>query len=245
MKKHWIPGHARNDKTVVSAVLAIVTQSRRWESSSLSLAVERHWMPAYAGMPKKLPVGLKAKPEKEIMMSAKINNHESIYRGKVFELVRENITLENGTTTDVEFIEHPGAAAIVPFVDDQRILLLKQYRHALKKYIWEIPAGTLDPREDAISCARRELIEETGYSANEWQKLGEITPLPGYSDERIHIYLATALQPAEQHLDEDEIIKVERIEFKDALDMVRKGEIQDAKSITGLFWASTQLNGNK
>jgi len=177
-------------------------------------------------------------------MSAKINNRITIYQGKVFELIRENITLENGTTTDVEFIEHPGAAAVIPFLDDGRILLLKQYRHALKTYIWEIPAGTLDPHEKIIDCAKRELIEETGYSANDWQKLGEITPVPGYSDERIHIYLATKLQPAEQHLDADEVIQVQEVEFKDALEMIGKGIIQDAKSIAGLFMASAWLKGN-
>ncbi|MEE4265901.1 MAG: NUDIX hydrolase, partial [Desulfobacteraceae bacterium] len=107
-------------------------------------------------------------------MTAKINNRITIHRGRVFELIRENVTLENGTTTDLEFIEHPGAAAVIPFLDDSRILLLKQYRHALKTHIWEIPAGTLDPREEIISCAKRELIEETGYSASGWQKLGEI-----------------------------------------------------------------------
>jgi ADP-ribose pyrophosphatase len=178
-------------------------------------------------------------------MPTKINDRTIVYQGKVFELVKENITLENGTTTDVEFIEHPGATAIVPFLDDHRILLLKQYRHALKQYIWEIPAGTLAPREDVITCARRELIEETGYAADGWQKLGEITPLPGYSDERIHIYLATELKPAEQNLDEDEIINVQAMEFKDAFNMIGKEEIQDAKSIAGLFMASAWLKGNK
>ena len=177
-------------------------------------------------------------------MTAKVNNRSTIHQGKVFELVRENITLENGTTTDVEFIEHPGAAAIIPFLDDSRIVLLKQYRHALKTYIWEIPAGTLDPREKIIDCAKRELIEETGYSASGWHKLGEITPVPGYSDERIHIYLATQLQPAEQHLDADEVIQVQEVEFKDAMDMIGNGEIQDAKSIAGLFLASQWLKSN-
>ena len=177
-------------------------------------------------------------------MSLKVNNRTIVYHGKIFELIRENITLENGTTTDVEFIEHPGAAAIIPFLDDNRIVLLKQYRHALKKVIWEIPAGTLDPQEEIISCAKRELIEETGYSASGWQKLGEITPVPGYSDERIHIYLATELQPAEQHLDADEVIQVQEVEFKDALEMIGKGIIQDAKSIVGLFMASAWLKGN-
>ena len=79
-------------------------------------------------------------------MASKVNTRTIVYRGKVFELIRESITLENGTTTDVEFIEHPGAAAVIPFLDDSRIVLLKQYRHALKSYIWEIPAGTLDPQ---------------------------------------------------------------------------------------------------
>ena len=178
-------------------------------------------------------------------MTAKINDRITIHRGKVFELIRENITLENGTTTDVEFIEHPGATAIIPFLDDTRIVLLKQYRHALKKYIWEIPAGTLDPQEEIIGCAKRELIEETGYSANRWHKLGEITPVPGYSDERIHIFLATELQPAEQHLDEDEVIQVQEVDFLKAFEMIGNGEIQDAKSIAGLFMASQWLKSNR
>ena len=177
-------------------------------------------------------------------MTAIIKNHHTIYDGRVFKLVRENVTLENGTTTDMEFIEHPGAAAVIPLLDDSRIVLLKQYRHALKTYIWEIPAGTLDPHEKIIDCAKRELIEETGYSASGWHKLGEITPVPGYSNERIHIYLATELQPAEQHLDADEVIQVQEVEFKDALEMIGKGIIQDAKSIVGLFMASAWLKDN-
>jgi ADP-ribose pyrophosphatase len=178
-------------------------------------------------------------------MSSKLNNRTIVYRGKVFELIRENITLENGTTTDVEFIEHPGATAIVPFLSDHRIVMLKQYRHALKKYIWEIPAGTLDPQEDIISCAKRELIEETGYSANQWHRLGEITPVPGYSDERIHIFLAEELQPAAQNLDADEVIQVQEVYFRKALEMIGSGEIQDAKSIAGLFMASSWLEDKK
>jgi ADP-ribose pyrophosphatase len=174
-------------------------------------------------------------------MTAKTNNHNTIYEGRVFKLVRENVTLANGITTDIEFIEHPGAAAIIPFLDDSRILLLKQYRHALKTDIWEIPTGTLDPREEIIDCAKRELIEETGYAASGWHKLGEITPVPGYSDERIHIYLATGLLPAEQHLDADEVIQVQEVEFKDAIDMIENGEIQDAKSIAGLLMTSAWL----
>ena len=170
-------------------------------------------------------------------MAIKINNRTTLHQGRVYNLVTENVTLDNGVTTDVEFIQHPGATAIIPMVDPTRIILLKQYRHALRKHIWEIPAGTLDPGESVMSCARRELIEETGFAAGQWHPLGEITPVPGYSDERIHIFLATDLQPAERHLDEDEIIQVHQVACEAALDMLRRGDIQDAKSIAGLFLA--------
>jgi 8-oxo-dGTP pyrophosphatase MutT (NUDIX family) len=176
-------------------------------------------------------------------MTAKINSRQILHRSRVFNLIRENVTLANGVTTDLEFVEHPGATAIVAFLDETRVLLLKQYRHALKDYIWEIPAGTLDPQESVMNCAKRELIEETGYSADQWQKLGELTPVPGYSDERIHIFLAGGLQPARQSLDKDEIIHVHTIEFNEALEMIRSGKIQDAKSIAGLFLAFDRLRG--
>lgn len=170
-------------------------------------------------------------------MAIKINNRTTLHQGRVYNLITENVTLDNEVTTDVEFIQHPGATAIIPMIDPTHIILLNQYRHALRKYIWEIPAGTLDPGESVMSCARRELIEETGFSAEQWHSLGEITPVPGYSDERIHIFLATDLQPAERHLDEDEIIQVHRIACEAAFDMLRRGDIQDAKSIAGLFLA--------
>ena len=178
-------------------------------------------------------------------MTTTTNSRTTLHRGRVFNLIRENVTLENGVTTDMEFVAHPGATAIIPMLSESRVLLLKQYRHALRKYIWEIPAGTLDPRESEINCAKRELIEETGYSADQWQKLAEITPVPGYSDERIHIYLATELQPAEQNLDKDEIINVHEVEYSKALEMIKTGEIQDAKSIAGLFLAFNRLKENR
>lgn len=182
---------------------------------------------------------------REFMMSAQVNHREIIHEGGVFRLVKENVTLENNVTVDVDFIEHPGATAIIPFLDDDRIIILNQYRHALRRSIWEIPAGTLDPQESDISCAKRELIEETGFSAAEWHNLGEITPVPGYSDERIHIFLARELQPAEQKLDKDELIKVTKVKLQDALDMIARGEIQDSKSISGLYLALNWLNKHR
>ncbi len=175
-------------------------------------------------------------------MSSTINRSVTLHEGKVFRLVRENVTLENGVTIDLDIIHHPGASAIIPLTENNTLLMIKQYRHATGGFIWEIPAGTLDPDENPLHCAKRELIEETGFSARTWKKLGVITPLPGYSDERIHIFLATDLTPAEQDLDMDEILHVHEIRFDDAVEMVHRGEIEDGKTISGLFMASLWLN---
>ena len=180
-----------------------------------------------------------------VNMTVKIGNRTTLHRGKVYNLIKENVTLDNGVTTDVEFIEHPGATAIVPMLTRTKLILLKQYRHALRDYIWEIPAGTLDPQESVISCAKRELIEETGYSADQWYELGAIMPVPGYSDERINIFLAANLKPAERNLDKDEIIDIHEVGFYEALDMIKRGEIQDSKSISGLFLAHNWLKANE
>lgn len=168
-------------------------------------------------------------------MPAKVNRREHRHTGRVFELSTENVTLDNGVTIDIDIIRHPGASAIVPVTEDGNVLMIKQYRHAVGGYIWEIPAGTLDPGETPLTCAKRELIEEAGVSAAEWRKLGEITPVPGYSDERIHIFLATNISPAEQHLDADEVLQVHEIDLAEALAMIDRGEIQDAKTLCGLL----------
>ena len=178
-------------------------------------------------------------------MFKKINRRITVHQARAFNLVTENVTLANGVTTDMEFIQHPGATAIIPIPDRTRVILINQYRHALRKNIWEIPAGTLGPQESVIACAKRELVEETGFSADQWYSLGEITPVPGYSDERIHMFLATSLKSAERNLDEDEIINVHEIEFNEILEMIRRGDIQDAKSIAGLFLASEWLKQNE
>ena len=175
-------------------------------------------------------------------MSTTINQSVTLHEGRIFSLVKENVTLENGVTIDLDIIRHPGASAIVPLTENNTLLMIKQYRHATGGFIWEIPAGTLDPDETPLQCAKRELIEETGFSAKAWQTLGEITPLPGYSDERIHIFLATDLTPASQDLDMDEILHVHEVRFDNAVRMVHRGEIEDGKTISGLFMASLWLN---
>lgn len=174
-------------------------------------------------------------------MNAIVNRITPVHRGRVFQLVTENITLPNGVNMDIDVIRHPGAAAIVPMLDGKIVLLLRQYRHAVGGWIWEIPAGTLGPQETVEACARRELIEETGYSARNFEKIGEITPLPGYADERVHLFLAAGLTPSAQDLDPDELLSVQPTPLPQALGMIFNGEIQDAKTITGLLLAESRL----
>lgn len=174
-------------------------------------------------------------------MTATVNHQKKIHHGRVFELVTENITLPNGVSCDLDLIRHPGASAMVPMPDEKTVILIQQYRHAVGGFIWEIPAGTLDPGETPEVCAKRELVEEIGFSANILDKLGEITPVPGYSDERIHIYLATGLIPVEQQLDQDELLNVHSMPFDKAISMIFSGEIQDSKTINGLLMAKYKL----
>ncbi|RLB13105.1 MAG: ADP-ribose pyrophosphatase [Deltaproteobacteria bacterium] len=172
------------------------------------------------------------------MKKTRVNKRDVVYEGRIFKLVKENITLENGISTDLDIIRHPGAAAIVPAYGYDKIVLVKQYRHAIGEYIWEIPAGTFDGNEDPLECAKRELAEETGYSADFWEKLGEITPVPAYSDEKIHVYFAANLVKEKQNLDEDEILHVHTLRVPDVLEMIQRGEIRDSKTIASLFMAT-------
>jgi len=171
-------------------------------------------------------------------MSVKVHKITPVYEGRIFNVVLEEVTLPNGATKKREIIRHPGAAAMVPLLEDRRVVMVKQYRHAVGRFVWEIPAGTLEPGEDPLTCARRELVEEIGYEAGRLEKITEILPAPGYTDEHIHVFLATGLTPAEQQLEDDEVLDVEFVPFETALGMVRRGEIQDAKSIVGLLLTS-------
>ncbi|MCK5551491.1 MAG: NUDIX hydrolase [Deltaproteobacteria bacterium] len=164
-----------------------------------------------------------------------------LHRGRVFRLSKERLRLPNGETVELEVIHHPGAAAIVPLLADRKVVMIEQYRHAAGQFIWEIPAGTLNPGESPIECAKRELPEEVGYRARTFQKMGEIYPVPGYSDELIHIFLATGLIPCRQNLDIDEVLDVRPIALEEALGMIKRGEIRDAKTIVALYLATLKI----
>lgn len=172
----------------------------------------------------------------------KFHGRQTVHRGRSFDFVTEEVTLDTGRRVSLEAIEHPGASAIVAITEAREVVLLRQYRHALGEYIWEIPAGTREDREEPLVCARRELIEEAGYQADRWDSLGLVLPAPGYSDEKLHLFLARDLSPAVQSLDEDELLDVHLKPLARAVEMVYDGEIQDAIAIAGLLRAQRVLS---
>lgn len=161
-----------------------------------------------------------------------------VQRGAQFELITERIALPNGRSVLLDLLKHPGAAAVVPFLDDGRVVLIRQYRFAAGGYLLEVPAGKLDAGEAPETCAARELEEETGYRAGRLERLGAIWPSPGFTDEKIHLFAAYDLAPAEQRLEADEILSLVPMDFEAALAAIFEGGIQDAKSGMALLLAA-------
>ena len=154
----------------------------------------------------------------------------------------ETTTLPNHVTVDLPVVRHPGAAAIVALYSDGTIATLRQYRHAIGDYLREIPAGCRNAGESPRQCAERELAEEAGLAARRWDHLGSIVTIPGFCDERIELFLARELSDVARSLDHDEVIgEVERVRLSDALTMIRRGEIIDAKTICALHHAAAFL----
>jgi len=165
-----------------------------------------------------------------------------IYQGRIVDLRLERVTLPNGSVTELELVHHPGAACVVPANDAGEVLLIRQYRHAVGSEIWELPAGLLHEGEEPADCAARELTEETGFTAERLMALGAIVPTPGYSDERIHLFLAEELRAGRQAPEDDEVIVEQRwVPWPEALRMVASGAIEDGKSIAGLHRAAVHL----
>ncbi len=165
------------------------------------------------------------------------HNTRSIYEGAVVRLGVESLTLPNGEPLELEVVRHPGGAAVVALDDANRVCLLRQYRHAAGGWLWELPAGKIDPGETAETTAHRELAEEAGLQAADWQKLGQCLTTPGFCDEVIHLYLARRLEsvPVEHHA--HELIEVHWLDFDTALQQVRDGTL-DAKTMLGLLLAA-------
>lgn len=164
-------------------------------------------------------------------------DRRTIFQGRLLDLGIETIQLPNGKHVELEIIRHQGAAGALPLHDDQSVTLVRQYRHAGGGMHYEIPAGLLDPGETPLQSAARELAEEAQLKASKYNHLSTIHTTPGFSDERVHIFLATGLSEAKAKPDEDEFIDVVRIPMAAALQMVREGRITDAKTVCALLMA--------
>lgn len=163
---------------------------------------------------------------------------QMMYDGRIIKVYKDNVELADGKKSFREVVRHSGGVIILAFKDEDTILLVKQYRYPIGETVLELPAGKLEKGEDPFEAAKRELEEETGYCANKWTDLGYINTSPGFSDEKLYLYLAQDLEYTHCHPDEGEIIQAFEYKYDDVLKMIDNGEINDAKTICGLMRAN-------
>jgi ADP-ribose pyrophosphatase len=166
---------------------------------------------------------------------------ERLYTGRIVNLDRDTVQFPDGSSGPLEMLRHPGASAVVPFLDDPRsadplVLLIRQFRHAADGFIWEIPAGRLDAGESPEACAHRELAEETGLRAGRLERLTTIYTTPGFTDERIHLFLAQDLSEGAHHREADEFMELHRVRWSAVLELIRRGDLMDSKTLTTLLF---------
>lgn len=166
-----------------------------------------------------------------------------VYQGKILNLRVDKVLLPNGAEGLREVVEHAGAVAVVALTEKNEVILVRQYRYAVGRELLEIPAGKLEEGEDPLQCAQRELTEETGFKARKWQALLHFYSTPGFSNEKMYLFLAQELERGGQNPDEDEFLQVEKVPLEKALNMIWQGKICDAKSTAGLlavYWFLTR-----
>ena len=167
-----------------------------------------------------------------------------LYSGRIVNLDLDTVRYPDDSIGQLEMLRHPGAAAVVPFLDlpggaDPRAVLIRQFRHAADGFIWEVPAGRLDGGESPESCAERELEEETGMRARRLERLTTIYTTPGFTDERIHLFLADGLEPGAEHREADEFMELHTLRWSQVLEMIDRGEIVDGKTLVSLLFVQT------
>jgi 8-oxo-dGTP pyrophosphatase MutT (NUDIX family) len=165
------------------------------------------------------------------------DNKTTVYHGKIVDLYLEKVTLPNGAVAELEIVRHPGGAAVVALDIQNRVCLLRQYRHVAGGWLWELPAGKLDAGEPPLTTAQRELEEEAGLRAGQWEPMGKIISSPGVFTEIVHLFLARNLTHVPDNMETHEIIEVHWVPFLEALAWVESNEITDAKTVVGLFRA--------
>jgi ADP-ribose pyrophosphatase len=168
-------------------------------------------------------------------LTEKQESSEQVYDGTLLKVYRDVVRLPDGSPGTREYIKHPGAVAIVPLFEDGRVLLERQYRYPHRREFIEVPAGKLDPGEPHLDTAKRELLEETGYVAAQWTRVGVIHTAIAYTDEAIEIFLARKLEARERKLDAGEFLEIFTVPFADAVEMIRDGRITDAKTVSALL----------
>ena len=164
-------------------------------------------------------------------------NSQTVYSGKIMKVFKDDIELSTGANSVREVVQLSGGVVVVALKDENTILLVKQYRYPIKSAVLELPAGKLEAGEDTLLAAKRELEEETGYIGGDWQSLGYINPSPGFCDEKLHLFFAKNLTFKAQNPDDGEIIESFEYDIKEVLQMINSGEINDAKTICGIFRA--------
>jgi ADP-ribose pyrophosphatase len=168
---------------------------------------------------------------------------QTVFQGKLLHVKSDRVRLMNGHESVREYILHPGASMIIALPDDKTITLIRQYRYPLNRHFIEVPAGKIDPGEDPLDTAKRELHEECGYSATEWRHLTTLHPGIGYSNERIELYLARGITQSARKLDDDEFLDVMHVPIVEAMTWIRDGRITEAKAVMALLWAEKMLRG--
>jgi ADP-ribose pyrophosphatase len=175
---------------------------------------------------------------------AKILKSTVLYQGPVFGVRRDEVLEPGGLRTTREVITHPGSVVVLPVLDDGRVVLIRQYRHAARQYLWELVAGRMDPGETPKRAAARELLEETGYRAKRYSVFLDVFPTPGFLEERMFILLAEGLTAGEAQPEEDEKIEARAYSLKELKTMIHRWKLRDAKSVAGILYYATFLRNH-